>query len=134
MVRTDTGRFSITRLLTIAVLLLLVPFSALAAGTGSPDHAASSNGVLGDHHASILPDSIERQDVPSEEPLHCHLRTQHPQEVGLSQAAVDGDLPLLAPHCISASLQATKMPMPINWARIPIPALSRFILFGNFRS
>ena len=123
-----------TRLLAIAVMLLLIPLSALAAGTGSPAHAASSHGVLGDHHASILPDTTEVHGAPAEEPLHCHLRTAHPQECGLAVAMTKDDLPTDALHDISVFALETKVHMPIVWARVPIPERSRFILFGNFRS
>ena len=123
-----------TRLLAIAVMLLLIPLSALAAGTGSPAHAASSPGLLGDHHASILPDTIEAHGIPADEPLHCHLRNPHPQESGPAQAAVENDSLQHASHYLSAPLGETKMHMLITWARVPIPGLSRFILFGNFRS
>lgn len=136
MGKTDTGRFSITRLLAIAVMLLLIPLSALAAGTDSPVHAAPSHGVSGDHHAGISPDSTVEvdRDAPSEGPLHCHLRTLHPPESGLAQTAVEGDLPLHGSHYVSAPSREMEILLPAIAARIPIPASPRFILFGNFRS
>ena len=135
MDRTGTGCFTITQLLAIAVMLLLVPLSALAAGSGSPGHAASSPRVSGDHHhSSILPDSTEARRLPSEEPLHCHLRTPHPPENGIARATVEGDLSLPASHYLSSSAREANMRLPAILARAGIPGPPHFILFGNFRS
>lgn len=134
MERTGRGCFSIARLAAIVVMLLLIPLAAFAAGVGSMAHTDASPGLLGDHHASILPDTTEVHGAPAEEPLHCHLRTAHPQECGLAVAMTKDDLPTDALHDISVFALETKVHMPIVWARVPIPERSRFILFGNFRS
>ena len=134
MEKTGKRNFAIAQLLSMAVMLLLIPFSTLAAGTGLSLQTPSLHEVLADHHTNILPDTSEVHGTPAEAPLHCHLRKPHPQESGPAQVMVKDDLPLSASQFIAPFLLGTKKLRSSSWAAIPIPELSRFILFGNFRS
>lgn len=133
MKRIDNKGFGIARLIAITVLLL-ASFSASAVSSISSASATSSHGVWAAHHVNIVYDTLEHHGSPAEEPLHCHMRSPLPQEIGPAQATVKDDLPVPALHDISAPARDAGKQLPAILARIPIPVPPRFILFGNFRS
>lgn len=133
MSKIDTGRFGIARWVAILMVMLLAPLTASA--TGANTHLP----VHGGHEAAgsqvdIRPDLLERPVSPQEAPLHCHLRTVHPQAGGLHQSQLEVD---------QTPLVLRVMPVLCREMAVHAPALSvigpgggppRFILFGNFRS
>ncbi|RPJ44077.1 MAG: hypothetical protein EHM16_16380 [Betaproteobacteria bacterium] len=132
MKQSDKKRFGFARLIVIAAVLLCAPFAAAA--TDSPAHAVpcAEHEIGCDDRISVFPDTQERHG--SDQPLHCHLKSPHPQQIGLTPIAVETELPLLISDNIPSFASETGTYLPAVWAGIPIPAPPRFILFGNFRS
>ncbi len=129
-----TACFGFARLFAITASLLFAPLTASASGSVTHMQAPAEHGVSSDHRVTVLADTLVQHESPAEQPLHCHLKSPHPQEAGPNLSIVDGDLPLLMSKEISAPAQATEMHLPAVWAHISILAPPRFILFGNFRS
>lgn len=120
---------SIARLAAILAALLLAPLTASAtvAGVHTPVH--SEHAATGVYHAENVVDA-----TPVETPRHCHLKSAKPQANGWSQVPVGGNQPLPALSLWSASARETGLHMPAVSVWAPAVTLSRFILFGNFRS
>lgn len=133
MSKVDMGRFGIARWVAISIVMLLAPLTASATGadTHLPVHAGHE---AAGSQVDIRPDLVERPGPPLEAPLHCHLRTVHPQAGGLHQSQVEVDQTPLVLRVVPV----------LSWEMaVHAPALSvigpgvgppRFILLGNFRS
>ncbi len=134
MIRIGAGFLGIARLVAIAAILMLAPYSAAMAGTSSHITGASPTGIVGLDHTAVSPDNLGNDGSPENQPVHCHLRSPDAQEVGPTQTSLTDDLPLQVPHRISALPRKTDTDMPAALARVPIHAPPSFILFGNFRS
>lgn len=125
---------SIARLVAILVVLLLAPLTASATDTSAHISVQSEHVATGDYHADNALGAVQHHDAPAETPLHCHLKSAQPQASGWTQVPVGSDLSLPALRLKCASALETRGHLPAVSARAPVVNLSRFILFGNFRS
>jgi hypothetical protein len=133
MPNASTKEFSLIRMIALAAMLFLAPFSAFAGGL--EHHVAKPAGHSASHHqADVAMDSaLEHYIAPAETPLHCHQKSPAPQATALILGATSDQQP---PFIASAPLRfAHAGSPPIRTAyRPPVAGPPRFILFGNFRS
>jgi hypothetical protein len=130
-----TGFFRIARTIAIAVVLLYAPVLAVASDSISLKPVALDHGSGTDHQAAnTVAEAPDHHDLPSDEPLHCHLKSPQPIEVGPAQSVTNHDLAVLSSPDFSSTKREKDARLPLAWQRIPIPAPPGFILFGNFRS
>lgn len=122
----------IARSIALAVVLLCLPFAAAAGGNGHDVAEYRDSGIRGDTHANVLPCTMASQASPAL-PLHCHLASLQPQDIAPARIAVDAAL-APAPDRIRVGMPEAGTQLVAGRTHIPIPAPSRFILFGNFRS
>ncbi len=119
------------RVAAVIIAMLLVPVSASAHGTG--DRLVLVGGCT-----ELGPDAVSAVEFDCLSPatghrLHCHLASVPPMEAGPTQSLDDDPLVTVAP--VMPTLAAQNLPTQSAPAsHIPIAALPRFILFGNFRS
>lgn len=132
MRKSGTACFDIA--LAVAAMLLFTPFTVSASNAVSHTPTSAKHGVDSDHHVTVLANTLGQHDSPADQPLHCHLKSPHPQETGPNLSVVDGDLPQLTSDSIFATAQNSETPSLVARAGIPAPIPPRFILFGNFRS
>lgn len=125
---------SMARLVAILVVLLLAPLTASATDNSAHTPVQSEHVATGDYHADNVLGEVQRLDTPAETPLHCHLKSAQPQASGWSQVPVGSDLSLPTLSLKFASARETRGHLRAVSARASVVTLSRFILFGNFRS
>lgn len=136
MKRFDAWGLGTGRLLGIVVLLLLMPSAASATSANLTMPSMSSQGALDRHQADAdaAENTRKRHAVPSNEPLHCHLKSPQALEIGPVQATA-GDIPMPPRFWEVLTLFGnSRSQLPKVWPSVPILAPARFILFGNFRS
>lgn len=121
------------RLIVVLTILLFAPLTASA--TSSPDHSehAELGGPKG-HCAGQCLDNLNHPSHPVEAPLHCHLKSPHPQQGGMSPTPVEGDSPLLTFRGTFVSTMGTATTLQAVLLHAYDSGSPRYILFGNFRS
>ncbi|MBY0271189.1 MAG: hypothetical protein K2X06_15065 [Burkholderiales bacterium] len=125
---------SIARSVAIVAVLLLAPLTVSATGVAAHTPVRSEHVATADHHTDHVAEAVQRHDTPANLPQHCHLKSAQPQASGWSQTPVGNDLPLPAPGLKYAHARDTGMRLPAAPDPTSPVTLSRFILFGNFRS
>lgn len=120
-------------MIVILTILLFAPLTASA--TSSADHPehAELGGAEG-HCVGQCLDNLNHPSHPVEAPLHCHLKSPHPQQGGMSPTPVEGDSPLLTFCGTSVSTMGTATTLQAVLLLAYDSGPPRYILFGNFRS
>jgi len=113
--------------------LLLVPLSAVAAGTDAHAPVASGSSSAYEHDA-VSPLRQPDCAIPaSEQYFCCHLASPCPQATGTVRS-LDVDQPVLAVTTADFAVRKAGTRSATHSAPASITGPPRFILFGNFRS
>lgn len=113
--------------------LLLVPLSAVAAGTHDHSPVASGSSGANEHYAGS-PLRPPHCTIPaSGQDFCCHLASPFPQATGPVRS-LDDDQPVLAVNLAAFAVQKVGIRSMTHSATASITGPPRFILFGNFRS
>ena len=119
------------RAAAVIIAMLLVPVSASA-------HSTGDRPVLVGACTEVEPDAVSAVEFDCMTPatghrLHCHLASVPPMEAGPTQSLDDDPFVTVAPEMPTLATQNLGKHTASAF-HIPIAALPRFIVFGNFRS
>ena len=120
------------RAAAVITALLFLPAAASAHGTGPPAPQAADRAAV-EQDADSAACGLDCTIPATGHGLHCHLASIPPMAAGLNQS-LDDDQPVTAAPAAPTLAAQNSGTHSTPASRIPAAVLSRFILFGNFRS
>lgn len=122
---------ALLRAMAVIIVLLFVPFGASAHSTS--DRAPLSSGCAEAGQDAVGAFTLDCMRPASGHCVHCRFISLPPVVAGPNPSLGDDQSVAAAPVLPSLTIQFAGM-YSAPASRIPVAALPRFILFGNFRS